>query len=116
MLNTGAGTGIGLALTKGIIRLHHGTIRVKSEPDRGSHFIVTLKSGNQCFIEEQIIQDNTDINIQQQPEAIVPAVEILPDSEWKEEGSRCVEDVKMLIVGDNESIRQILAGISETFY
>lgn len=115
-LNTGAGTGIGLALTKGIIELHHGTIRVESEPDKGSRFIITLKSGNQHFTEEQIIRDNADTNIQQQPETIVPTVEILPDSEWKEEDNKRIEDAKMLIVEDNESIKQMLAGIFETFY
>ena len=53
-LNTGAGTGIGLTLTKGIVELHHGTIRVESELGKGSSFIITLKLGKEHFTEEQI--------------------------------------------------------------
>ena len=114
-LNTGAGTGIGLALTKGIIELHHGTIRVESEPGKGSSFIITLKLGKQHFAEEQIAQSDTDTTIQE-PEAFVPSAEILSESEWKEEDNKRIEDAKMLIVEDNESIKQMLVGIFETFY
>ena len=49
-----SGTGIGLALTKGIVELHHGTIRVESELGKGTSFIVTLRLGNKLFTEEQI--------------------------------------------------------------
>jgi len=37
-----SGTGLGLALTRRIIEFQHGTIRVESEPGRGSTFIVVL--------------------------------------------------------------------------
>ena len=39
---TEQGNGIGLTLVKEFVRLHDGEINVKSEPDRGSTFIVSL--------------------------------------------------------------------------
>ena len=39
------GTGIGLALTHELVRLHGGTIRVESKVDQGTRFIVRVPSG-----------------------------------------------------------------------
>jgi len=39
---TQEGTGLGLPLTKRLVELHHGRLTVKSEPDVGSAFTVTL--------------------------------------------------------------------------
>jgi signal transduction histidine kinase/ligand-binding sensor domain-containing protein/DNA-binding response OmpR family regulator len=36
------GTGIGLAITREFVKLHQGTIQVKSEPDKGTSFIVRI--------------------------------------------------------------------------
>lgn len=48
------GSGIGLALTKGIVDAHHGTISVQSAPDRGSTFYIHLQTGNKHFTKEEL--------------------------------------------------------------
>ena len=113
-LNTGVGTGIGLALTKGIVELHHGTIRVESERGKGSSFIITLKLGKEHFNEDQIAKEPVDIR---QSEQSVQQIEILPEAEWQNniEGKR-IPDATMLIVEDNEAIRAMLENIFSTFY
>lgn len=39
------GTGLGLALSKGFIKLHHGKIRAESEPGKGTTFTIRLQMG-----------------------------------------------------------------------
>ncbi len=53
------GTGIGLALVKDLVALHHGTITVTSEPGKGSEFIVTLPIGKSHLKPEEIVDEPT---------------------------------------------------------
>ena len=39
------GTGLGLAFTQEVIRLHGGKIAVHSELNKGTQFLITLPSG-----------------------------------------------------------------------
>ncbi|MEG1748970.1 MAG: two-component regulator propeller domain-containing protein [Tannerellaceae bacterium] len=49
----GTGSGIGLALTRGIVLQHQGTIRVSSQAGELTRFIVTLLPGESQFTAEQ---------------------------------------------------------------
>ncbi|WP_027136582.1 hybrid sensor histidine kinase/response regulator transcription factor [Gaetbulibacter saemankumensis] len=49
------GTGIGLALTKELIDLHKGKIKVNSCPEKGTSFIISLHSKEHLFAEDEKI-------------------------------------------------------------
>jgi signal transduction histidine kinase/DNA-binding response OmpR family regulator/ligand-binding sensor domain-containing protein len=51
---TGQGTGIGLALTKELITLHHGRIDVHSSEEKGTEFVVRLPMGKDHLSADEI--------------------------------------------------------------
>ncbi len=51
-----AGTGLGLALTKGLVEIHRGTITVTSDTQRGSLFTVQLPIDRTCFAPEEMME------------------------------------------------------------
>ncbi len=66
------GTGIGLALTKELVELHHGNISVESKPGKGTSFFIELPLGKSHLRKDEIIE-RKDKTIQQ----IIPDI---PDS------------------------------------
>ncbi|MDQ2656367.1 MAG: ATP-binding protein, partial [Bacteroidota bacterium] len=48
------GTGIGLALTKGLVDLHHGSIKAESAPSDQTTFVILLPIDREAFSDEEI--------------------------------------------------------------
>ena len=109
-----SGIGIGLALTKGIVELHHGSIHVESEIGKGTSFIVKLPLGNAHFNEEEICRQKDNVRLVDQ---VHTEFTTLPETVLEESAPRKrLPDAKMLIVEDNDSIREMLAHIFAPFY
>ncbi len=116
-LELNAGTGIGLALTKGIVELHHGTISVESTVGKGSRFTVKLPLGNAAYAPEEMAADTETDRVVIAGTEKKPLAEELPAVQWKADsetpdGSR----PSILIVEDNESIRHMLEALFEPIY
>lgn len=111
------GTGIGLALVKNIIELHHGTIEVQSEDGEGSKFVVTLFTGQECFQQD----GNVEWITEDEAEAMIP--ETRPDETFVNEATGVLQGVnkkkpsfRLLIVEDNEDLLKTLEQLFAPYY
>ena len=93
------GTGIGLSLTKDLVELHGGTIRVESELGMGSTFFVRLPIERSYFKEEEI--DETIIPVSKTVSGIEPDIHELPKVNEEKKYS-------ILVLEDNEDLLQLM--------
>lgn len=112
-----SGTGIGLALVKSFVELHHGEARVESEPGKGSDFIVVIPRKQEG--DSQVIHNDADI-VDNSANASAPEGKNVIDEsvlQYIDDGDRSRGKVQqlvsentnrptVLVIDDNTDIRQ----------
>lgn len=101
------GSGIGLSITKEFVQLHNGTIRVESEPDKGSCFIVNLPL--------MAISVNSDEPFFEEP-AMVPRLVSHLENHPEEQPKLNHKKPTILLIEDNDDFRFYLKDNLKQFY
>ncbi|MDT0606342.1 ATP-binding protein [Croceitalea rosinachiae] len=91
------GTGIGLSLTKELVELHGGEIQVKSKPDQGTEFLISISLGREHLEEHQLAK------FKAVPKAAVE--HIVAPFIVEEPSSESDADEIVLLVEDNSEMR-----------
>ncbi|MCO6478054.1 MAG: response regulator [Phaeodactylibacter sp.] len=99
------GSGIGLALAKGLVQLHHGEIRVESTPNEFTRFTISLPTGVKHFRDEDIVASHKD----SEDAAHYQAAQM--DKRESKEPEAPDNAPELLIIEDNEDIRSYLRQI-----
>ncbi|UCH95422.1 MAG: response regulator [Candidatus Aminicenantes bacterium] len=128
------GTGIGLALAKELLDLHHGNIDVHSTEGKGTEFIIRLPMGTGHLKPEEIVESSQTPFKQKKPKEITnlytPEDKETLESEidtTREDEIESVENNEpgetdaaersiILIVEDNVEVREYIKGALEPLY
>ncbi len=105
------GTGIGLALVKELLEIHHGTIEVSSEVNEGTTFVVRLPSGKDHLKPEEVVDDV--IAKATETQLFKPVLDIADEKSQNksdiDSGTLHQKKLPMiLIVEDNQDLRKYL--------
>lgn len=116
------GTGIGLALAKGIMNMHHGKIEVESTVGKGTKFTLFLPLGNRHFSDEEMAAtEGRELVINPEVVPMLPFGQI-EEVEEKDEKTIMQEGVQeedkpiILLVDDNKELLSMLEDLFLPMY
>ena len=104
-----SGTGLGLALTRELIKLLDGTIHVKSVYGEGTEFIVSLPVTNNSPLTE-------DTEIFKIKESILPVVPVQDEKNRIPDETTPTDKPRLLIVEDSQDVIEYLAALLDANY
>ncbi len=105
---THEGSGIGLAMVQELVRIHGGSIRVESEPGRGTTFCVALPLGTEHLPGDRVERATEDSN-----PAMASAAFLEEASRWapdppEHDAEDATHGAMVLVVDDNADMRAYL--------
>jgi signal transduction histidine kinase/DNA-binding response OmpR family regulator/ligand-binding sensor domain-containing protein len=106
---TEPGTGIGLSLVKELMELHKGQVELCSEIGQGCCFTLWLKSGNNHFLQSQLVERvalPTQSNMASEVAFPTPTLANAADNS---ESSNDEDITTVLVVDDNIELRQFIS-------
>jgi signal transduction histidine kinase/ligand-binding sensor domain-containing protein/DNA-binding response OmpR family regulator len=107
------GSGIGLALTRELVELHHGTIAAESEPGKGTRFVLCFPLGKDHLKAGELVSEEMEPVVE--PDRDVPEPSINGRGTLPRAPSR--KDLPViLIVEDTEDVRTYIRGFLEPDY
>ena len=111
------GSGIGLNLTKSIIKLHGGYIWIESKEGHGLTVYFTLPLGKENYSEEQILRKDKVVKDPHIPYSEIEAL-IASDISLCElsQANASPKENTLLIIEDNEDVRNYLASLLSKQY
>lgn len=100
------GSGIGLAITKDLVDLHHGEIKVDSEKGKGTIFTLKLPLGKTHLLPEEQLEINIPepfLDSEMSAPAIEETIEAKSEKPKKDKDKNVI-----LVVDDNADIRELV--------
>ena len=109
------GFGLGLSLTRYLIQLHKGEIKVESEVGVGSIFTVTLDVSDSAYTkEEKAVESISYDEIQKYNQRMRDTIELIPDKLVNEEKKNDKDTI--MIVEDNKEMNEYICEIFNDKY
>jgi signal transduction histidine kinase/DNA-binding response OmpR family regulator len=106
------GTGLGLSLSKSLMKLHNGDVFCKSAKNTGSQFIITMPLGYEHFDINYLVSENKKFVHQ---EYLFRSDTTISATDLTNKNLTAI-DQKILIIEDNQDLQLFLSQKISTFY